>query len=151
MLRAMQDAAPDLIAAIPRWAETWGVPGLETRLEVSFSTRMSRSLGRCHPERRRIRLASWLREAPGTLLAEVLCHEAAHVAVFELHGRACRPHGGEWRALMRQAGYEARARIPEEQLPPEGRRVTDEARRRRAARTGRKRTSARARRLWPFG
>jgi hypothetical protein len=150
MLRPMHDAAPDFLAVISRWTEAWGVPGLEARLELSFSTRMSRSLGRCHPERRRIRLASWLREAPGALLAEVLCHEVAHVAVFELHGPACRPHGGEWRALMRQAGYEARARIPEEQLPPVGRRVADEARRRRAARTGRKHAAVRARRLWPF-
>jgi len=33
-----------------------------------------------------------------------------------LHGRDCRPHGPEWKALMRQAGFEPRVRIPAEQL-----------------------------------
>jgi len=137
----MQDAPHHLLAAVPRWAEAWGVPGLESRLSVYFSTRMSRSLGRCHPERKLIRLASWLREAPDVLLAEVLCHEVAHVAVHELHGRDCRPHGIEWKTLMRTAGYQARTRIPENQLPPMGRRV---------ANSGRKRRGSRRNRLWPF-
>ncbi len=137
----MQDAPRHLLVAVPRWAEAWGVPGLESRLSVYFSTRMSRSLGRCHPERKLIRLASWLREAPDVLLAEVLCHEVAHVAVHELHGRDCRPHGIEWKTLMRTAGYQARTRIPENQLPPMGRRV---------ANSGRKRRGSRRNRLWPF-
>jgi predicted SprT family Zn-dependent metalloprotease len=103
---------------------------------------MTRSLGRCHPERRLIRLASWLREAPDVLLAEVLCHEVAHVAVHELHGSDCRPHGSEWKALMRTAGYPARTRIPEGQLPLMGRRI---------ANLGRKRQGSRRKRSWPFG
>jgi hypothetical protein len=127
----MQDAAPHLLAAVPSWAEVWGVPGLEARLSIHFSTRMTRSLGRCHPERKLIRLASWLREAPAGLLAEVLCHEVAHVAVQELHGRDCRPHGREWKQLMQTAGYPGRARIPEDQLPQVGRRVANAGRRRR--------------------
>ena len=137
----MQDAAPHLLATVPGWAEAWGVPGLESRLCVRFSTRMSRSLGRCHPERKLIRLASWLREAPYALLTEVLCHEAAHVAVYELHGRDCRPHGSEWKTLMRAAGYPARTRIPEDLLPPIGRRT---------ARAGRVRRGSRGARPWPF-
>jgi hypothetical protein len=137
----MQNAAPNLLAAVPEWAAAWGVPGLESRLSIGFSTRMSRSLGRCHPERKLIRLASWLREAPDLLLAEVLCHEVAHVAVHELHGRDCRPHGKEWQALMRTAGYQARTRIPEDQLPPLGRRI---------AKAGRNQRSSRRKRFWPF-
>lgn len=137
----MRDSASHLLAAVPEWAEAWGVPGLESRLSICFSTRMSRSLGRCHPERKLIRLASWLREAPHSLLAEVLCHEVAHVAVHELHGRDCRPHGTEWKGLMRKAGYQARTRIPEEQLPPMGRRVVRAKQRRRGGRR---------KRSWPF-
>jgi predicted SprT family Zn-dependent metalloprotease len=137
----MQDAAPHLLAAVPKWAEAWGVPGLESRLSIRFSTRMSRSLGRCHPERKLIRLASWLREAPDALLAEVLCHEVAHVAVHELHGRDCRPHGREWKELMQVAGYPARTRIPEDQLPRIGRRV---------ANAGRKQRGRRRKRSWLF-
>ena len=41
---------------------------------------------------------------------EVLCHELAHVAAYELHGRRHRPHGPEWAALMQAAGFEPRAR-----------------------------------------
>lgn len=121
------DVAPLLVP----WAAVWQRPGLEERLHISFSTRMTRSLGRCHPERRTIRLASWLREAPVALFAEVLCHEAAHVAAFELHGRSCRPHGAEWKALMRAAGFEPRVRVPAELLP-ESVRIRTPARSRRS-------------------
>jgi hypothetical protein len=117
----MRDAAGcfhlDLAPLLSQWAAAWKLHGLEGRLHISFSTRMTRSLGRCHPERRAIRLASWLREAPAALFVEVLCHEAAHVAAFELHGRGCRPHGAEWKTLMRAAGFEPRVRVPVELLP----------------------------------
>jgi predicted SprT family Zn-dependent metalloprotease len=108
---------------------------------------MTRSLGRCQPEQKRIRLASWLREAPGELLAEVLCHEAAHVAVHELHGRGCRPHGSEWKSLMRAAGYDARTRIPEDALPQVWR---DECAKRPVKRAKRRRPSRPRWPLWPF-
>jgi hypothetical protein len=134
MFFAMPTTIPRLLENVPEWARTWGVPGLETRLAISFSTRMTRSLGRCHPERKTIRLACWLREAPEPLLVEVMAHETAHVAVHELHGRGCRPHGREWQELMRSAGFRARARIPEEDLPAIGRRIAHASRRRRTTR-----------------
>jgi predicted SprT family Zn-dependent metalloprotease len=43
-------------------------------------------------------------------LNEVLCHELAHIAVHELHGSDAAPHGEEWRALVRHAGYKPAAR-----------------------------------------
>lgn len=39
------------------------------------------------------------------LLEEVICHEAAHVAAFILHGARVRPHGPEWRALLARTGF----------------------------------------------
>ena len=45
------------------------------------------------------------------LLPEVLCHEAAHVAVYEIFGSSCRPHGPEWAELVRKAGFLPRLRI----------------------------------------
>ncbi len=51
-------------------------------------------------------------EGPHDLLEEVLCHELAHVAVVQLYGARCRPHGREWRGLMSAAGHTPRARIP---------------------------------------
>jgi predicted SprT family Zn-dependent metalloprotease len=46
-----------------------------------------------------------------SVLEEVLCHEAAHLAVFQLFGESCRPHGPEWAQLMRAAGFEPRRRL----------------------------------------
>jgi len=98
---------------IRAWATLWSCSGLEGRIVIEPSSRMYRSLGRCQPEQGRIRLASLLFEDDHKeLLAEVLCHEVAHVAVFELHGRRVRPHGGEWKALMLRAGFEPRVRLP---------------------------------------
>lgn len=102
---------------LAKWAHGWGVPSLEARLRIVFSSRFRSALGRCTPSVREVRLSSLLLEGPGDLLREVLCHEAAHVAVYELHGAGVRPHGAEWRELMRSAGYEPRARIPLSLLP----------------------------------
>ena len=116
---ALKTVASDHASALPRavresaarWAAAWGTRGLDTRTNVVFSPRLRRSLARCFPERRLVRLAERLREATPTLLEEVLCHELAHIAVFELHGRNCRPHGTEWSALVRAAGFKPRARL----------------------------------------
>jgi predicted SprT family Zn-dependent metalloprotease len=40
---------------------------------------------------------------------EVICHEAAHFVVWQRHGRAARPHGPEWAALVSLAGFEPKA------------------------------------------
>jgi predicted SprT family Zn-dependent metalloprotease len=114
--RRVQPTTPDWPALIAPWAETWGLPGLEHRLEVQVSTRLRTTLGRCVPARGQLRIAAFLLEAPEELLHEVLCHEAAHAAAHERHGPRIRPHGREWRLLMTEAGFTARARFPAESL-----------------------------------
>jgi predicted SprT family Zn-dependent metalloprotease len=42
----------------------------------------------------------------------VVCHELAHLAARERHGDRIHPHGPEWKALMRAAGYAPRVRMP---------------------------------------
>jgi SprT protein len=96
---------------LEKWAQLWGVPDLAASVSVEFSTRMTHALGRCLPERSIIRLADRLRRPPGPLLQEVLCHEAAHLAAYRLHGGRVRPHGREWRELVRLAGYPASTRF----------------------------------------
>lgn len=93
----------------------WGAPEIAPRIRVELSTRMTRSLGRAYPERRLIRIAAPLLRGPAPFLDEVLCHEAAHIVVFEKHGRAAKPHGAEWKNLMQVAGFEpaTRLRVPE--------------------------------------
>ena len=108
--------ATEAIASVHRWLGLWNTPGLAARATIEYSSRLTRSLGRCYPERRLIRLAGFLEtgldEGESTLLEEVLCHELAHLAARELHGLHIRPHGPEWKALMRAAGFEPRIRLP---------------------------------------
>ena len=39
----------------------------------------------------------------------MICHEAAHFVVWRRHGQAARPHGPEWAALVKLAGFEPKA------------------------------------------
>jgi predicted SprT family Zn-dependent metalloprotease len=95
-----------------RWLTRWETPALIGNLRVEFSPRLRRAFGRCYQEERLIRLTPSLRTSQSHLLAEILCHEAAHAAVYELYGIAAKPHGSEWEELMRVAGFEPRVRIP---------------------------------------
>ena len=93
----------------------WGVPDLVEGVRIEVSRRMTRSVGRCYPERGLIRLAERLlrsTQADGEPLREVITHEVAHIVVHRKHGRRAKPHGPEWRALMHQAGYPPRTALP---------------------------------------
>ena len=115
---------PDHLA---RWEATWQIDGLAARIEVRAGPRLRRSLGRCQPAQGLIRLAPAVLEGPHSFFEEVLCHEAAHVGVFLLHGSCAKPHGRQWRQLMEQAGYAPRTRIPEASLPDSVRRASQPA------------------------
>lgn len=95
-----------------RWTRRWGLPGLEDALSVSFSSRLRRALGRSVPSEGRIILNPSLTAAATGRLPEVLCHEAAHVAAYVLHGRVGRPHGPEWASLVRAAGFTPTVHTP---------------------------------------
>lgn len=108
MARQRQASPPDLRKLVRPWAATWGLPGFERRLRISFSARLSRSLGRCTPGTGRIALHPVLAGASRARIAEVLCHEAAHIAAYELYGEKARAHGTEWTALVTAAGFQPR-------------------------------------------
>jgi predicted SprT family Zn-dependent metalloprotease len=99
------DRMPEWAKLVRPWAALWGLPGIEDALQVRFDARLRRSLGRCQPHEGRISLNPSLGSAPRRSLAHVLCHEAAHVAAYVLHGERVRPHGAEWSALVSAAGY----------------------------------------------
>jgi predicted SprT family Zn-dependent metalloprotease len=96
----------ELRDAIIAWECIWLTPRLTDRTHVIFSARLDRSLGRCRPTTGRVTLAARLRRGPRERLFETLCHEVAHVAAYMLHGRAAQPHGPEWAALVRAAGFD---------------------------------------------
>lgn len=104
--------SPQVQRALSRWAHLWGVPQLKSRVVIRFSPRLKRSLAKTYPTSQRISLHRALEFAPRKVLIEVLCHEAAHVVVGQQlhaqHRNRPRPHGPEWRQLMRIAGYEPR-------------------------------------------
>ena len=104
-------------------AGRWGLQGFERRVRIEWSHRFRRSLGRVHLERRVVRLSAELAVAPITVLLEVLCHEAAHLAARDRYGRRCQPHGPEWVAFVRAAGFEPRRRIPWSATSPQARRT----------------------------
>lgn len=97
---------------IEGWGEMWGLAGLSGRSDVKVDGRLRTSLGKCSPEKGSIRINPVLL-LPGNeaLYEEILCHEAAHLAARLIWGRKVKPHGPEWKGLMRKAGYAPRARI----------------------------------------
>lgn len=97
--------------ALSKWARTWQTPDLPQFVRVSFSPRLKRSLGRVRPKYGTISLHGKLSGAPRRVLLEILCHEAAHVAAYLLHGPRVTPHGPEWRALVRAVGYQPRTSL----------------------------------------
>jgi predicted SprT family Zn-dependent metalloprotease len=120
---------PQATAWLEGWGQTWSLPQLTNVTRVEVGVRLRSSLGRCQPSSGLIRIHPTLlgdtkgakgdarNEPDESLLKEVLCHEAAHVGVYLLHGASVRPHGPEWARLMRAAGYEPRARVDPNILP----------------------------------
>jgi len=77
---------------------------------ITYSPRLRRSLARTYAARREIRLHAALKDAPRALVDEILVHELAHITVHERYGDTVRPHGPEWQAVVRAAGYEPKIR-----------------------------------------
>ena len=97
-------------AYIQDLADLWQHPPLAD-VYLAVSARLSRSAGRCLPTQRVIELSAATLASSAGFRREVLCHEAAHAVVWAKHGRNAKPHGHEWQALIRQAGFEPRASL----------------------------------------
>jgi hypothetical protein len=124
---------------LQEWCDLWGADGLPSEISIEISTRMTRSLGRCYPNRNLIRIARFVLEESAELFREVLCHETAHLAAYHLHGPSIRPHGAEWKALVHEAGYAPTVRFKGSRLtrlPPARTRRRKPARPPRAVRRG---------------
>lgn len=130
-------------------SETWSLVGLPERVDFQVSRRMTRSLGNCRPQQRRIRIADWILDTKDSeLLGELLIHELAHVAAWELHGDRIRAHGREWKALMHQAGLDGRVTIPAPASAPKATRRRRFTYSHRCPRCKTQRTSGRVVRRW---
>jgi predicted SprT family Zn-dependent metalloprotease len=99
------------------WGMLWRLPELGRQAEVKFSTRLNYALGIGDTRRYRITLNDvLLHERNRTLLICTLCHEAAHIAAFRLHGVFISQHGPEWQALMRAAGFDPQVSRPADEV-----------------------------------
>ena len=98
-----------LARTLRSWAKLWRVPGLSDRITFRHNACLRTTIARWL-------IASHCLEVSTRFFElrldhrEILCHELAHAAASRIHGRSVRPHGHEWRELMREAGYEPRAR-----------------------------------------
>jgi SprT protein len=110
-------------AWLEEWAAAWRVPSLPSTVRIEFSRRLRHALGKCTLRSGSIRLNAGLLGAAPEVIREVVCHEAAHAAAWMLHGESARPHGPEWKDLMRRAGYEPRVRWPAAAVPESVRRL----------------------------
>lgn len=91
-------------------AKLWKHPRI-AKLPIEVNLRLTSTVARCVAGENIIELSPAGARQEGRLLREMLCHEAAHSVVWELYGRAARPHGTEWRALVRAAGFEPKATL----------------------------------------
>lgn len=102
----------DLNSTLTHCATAWSTPDLPTSVSITFSPRLRTSLGRCRPDMGRITLHQSLALEAADHLPVVLCHELAHVVAFRRHGASIAPHGLEWRALVKQAGFDSAVTLP---------------------------------------
>ena len=94
-----------------RFLRIWGAHDLASSIIITYSPQLKTSLGLTSVTKKEIKLNPLLGGSNIALFDEVLCHELAHIAVYELYGPDAQPHGREWSELMRKAGYEPNIRM----------------------------------------
>jgi predicted SprT family Zn-dependent metalloprotease len=92
-------------------AHDWAVEALRSAFATMPTRRIPRmtwanyptTAGRAFFREFEIRLSNQVLQTPEQVHDTVL-HEYAHLVVFEKFGTKAKPHGSEWRAVMRQLG-----------------------------------------------
>ena len=98
-----------LARTLQHWAKLWRVPDLPDHIIFRHNARLRTTIARWVIESNCLEVSTRFFELRRDH-REILCHELAHAAALKTHGRAIRPHGSEWRELVRDAGYEPRTR-----------------------------------------
>ncbi len=91
-------------------AKLWKHPST-AKLSVKVDPRLTSTVARYVAADNVIELSPAAAKQGALLKREILCHEAAHFVVWDRHGRAAKPHGSEWRALVQKAGFEPKATL----------------------------------------
>ena len=93
---------------IERWSRVWLLPDLPKSVSVQMNRRLRTSIARWVVSKERLELSSDFLK-PNLDHEAILCHELAHAAAIRKFGRRIRPHGPEWRSLVKSAGFEPRS------------------------------------------
>ncbi|HTE04897.1 MAG TPA: SprT-like domain-containing protein [Planctomycetota bacterium] len=110
----IEEAGPGFVRSeLERLAVVFDDPRV-LAIDVRFSRRMSRSLARAYLERDEVRVS--VEVLSSRHLPEIMTHEVAHLVCYWRHGRT-RPHGREWKDLMRMAGERPRACLDPVDIP----------------------------------
>jgi predicted SprT family Zn-dependent metalloprotease len=97
--------APSYLRALAR---IWGSPRV-SQLQFRWNPRLTTTFARLLPSDRVIEFNLSVARVDAEARRELMCHEAAHYAVWEIYYRSARPHGPEWAALVKLAGFEPKA------------------------------------------
>jgi predicted SprT family Zn-dependent metalloprotease len=98
------------LAYLRSLAKLWKHPQI-AKLHVQVNQRLTSSVARCVASRDIIELSPAAATRSRRLQREMICHEAAHQVAWERYGRVARPHGPEWRSLVKAAGFEPKATL----------------------------------------
>lgn len=113
-----------LARAINRCSQVWDTPDLRRTVSVRENRRLRTSIARWVIAEHRLEVSPRF-FAVDLEHEAILCHELAHAAVIAKYGRRIRPHGPEWRSLVRAVGFDPRplavARQPDARALPRSR------------------------------
>lgn len=84
------------------WSALWGDRDRLSDVSITVNPALRRSWARAYPKTRRLVLSPAALKSSPRVLRAVVCHEAAHLFLFE-----GRPHGTEWKQLVEAAGAPA--------------------------------------------
>jgi predicted SprT family Zn-dependent metalloprotease len=110
-MREKGDRVVEIVRAhLASLADAWKYARV-ARLDVAVNPRLRSTLARWIPPSNVIEISAAAKARGARALQEILAHEAAHVVVWDQSGQAAQPHGPEWAAVMRAAGFEPRATL----------------------------------------
>ena len=92
------------------WIRQWRVPTLLRQISVRRNNLLRTTVARWCEKMKCLELGPKFFKMTGRQ-DEILCHELAHAAAVQIHGRGVSPHGPEWRALVAAAGFSPRSAL----------------------------------------
>jgi predicted SprT family Zn-dependent metalloprotease len=92
------------------WASLWGIPELLEGMTVKRNRKLRTTVARWIEEKKLMELGPRFFKLTKRQ-SDILCHELGHAAAQKLYGKRISPHGREWCALIRAAGYEPSSKL----------------------------------------